>query len=282
MTATEAFQAGDLAAAIEQQTREVRTKPMDHARRLFLFELLAFNGEFDRAKTQLGTVSYEDVGLEAATQKYRLLTESETARRRVYQEGLTPQFLTDAPEHMRLRLEAVQRLREGNGKMAADLLAEAEEVTPTISGMLNDQPFTLLRDADDILGPILEVMANGQYFWVPLEQVVAVMVNAPKYPRDLIWIPARLEMDATAGEVFLPTLYPLTPTHTDPLVKLGRKTEWLQDGDSPVRGAGARMFLKDDDAISLLDWRTLEVQEVRQGSGEAAAPASEETPPAST
>ena len=50
---------------------------------------------------------------------------------------------------------------------------------------------------------VLEVFARGSYFWVPLEQIDSLAMSAPRVPRDLIWAPARLEMDvrATPGVV---------------------------------------------------------------------------------
>ena len=49
MTATELFQQGKLRQAIEALGGEVRNAPLDAKRRTFLFELLCFSGEYDRA-----------------------------------------------------------------------------------------------------------------------------------------------------------------------------------------------------------------------------------------
>jgi len=130
-----------------------------------------------------------------------------------------------------------------------------------VHGELNDKPFQTLRDCDDLFGPVLEVMAHGDYYWLPLQQVESLMMNAPKYPRDLLWLPAKLSLrDGPAGDVFLPALYPGSHQHADNQIKLGRQTDW-QGGDAgPVRGIGFRMFLVDDDAKSLLEWRELQVE----------------------
>ena len=97
--------------------------------------------------------------------------------------------------------------------------------------------------------------ANGEYAWVPLEQVGAVALNPPRFPRDLIWAPARLEVDGTAGEVFLPALYPGTHEAADDQLRLGRMTDWRSGDGGPVLGVGGRLFLADDDPIGLLEWR---------------------------
>ena len=48
--------AGNLTAAIEAATREVKAHPADVAARTFLFELLLFAGEWERALKQLDVV----------------------------------------------------------------------------------------------------------------------------------------------------------------------------------------------------------------------------------
>ena len=53
MTATELYKAGKLSEAIQAIGAEVRENPTDVRRRTFLFELLCFAGEFDRAEKHL-------------------------------------------------------------------------------------------------------------------------------------------------------------------------------------------------------------------------------------
>ena len=113
-----------------------------------------------------------------------------------------------------------------------------------------------LDDADD---KVLEAMANGHYFWVPLEQVESILLNPPKFPRDLLWRPARLETRESAGEVFLPALYPSSHLNSSTDVKLGRTTEWLSAEGAPTMGAGAHLYLVDDDGVTLMEWRELQI-----------------------
>ena len=53
MTAKQLFQAGQLNEAIKALGAEVRDNPTDPRRRTFLFELLCFAGEYDRAEKHL-------------------------------------------------------------------------------------------------------------------------------------------------------------------------------------------------------------------------------------
>jgi type VI secretion system protein ImpE len=201
-----------------------------------------------------------------AVTSYRRLIDAEEARRRLFSDGLAPGFIGDPSEHLRLRLEAVNRLREGNVKEAAETLARAEAATPEIRGRLNDVEFESLRDADDLLGGVLEVMAMGRYYWVGLDQVVAVAMNPPQFPRDLLFIPARLELAGQGGEVFLPALYPDSHRHPDDQVRLGRMTDWDSQEGGPTLGIGLHTYLRDEEPITLLEWRAF------RASGEPRAP----------
>lgn len=261
MSANDLFRAGRLQEAIEAQLLEVKNKPADHGRRLFLFELLAFAGDLDRARKQIEVINYNEMERDAAVQSYRKLLEAEQARRRVFREGIMPQFLVPPPEHLGKRLEVINCLRGNQLGQAAELLAQVAEAEPAIHGQLNDKPFETLRDCDDLFGPVLEVMAHGDYYWLPLQQVDTLVMNPPKSPRDLIWRPANLSIrDGPAGDVFLPAIYPGSHEHVDNQIKLGRQTDWKEAAPGPVRGLGLRMFLVDEDAVSLLEWRELQVE----------------------
>jgi type VI secretion system protein ImpE len=259
MNASELFKAGKLQAAIDAQIKEVKASPADHAKRLFLFEMLAFAGDLDRARRQIEAINYAEVELAASVLAYKALLEGEQARRRLYSDGVAPKFFGEEPEHAHWRLEALNRLRENRATEAAQCLAKAAEVTPALQGKLNEKPFTSLRDCDDVLAGILEVLAQGSYYWVPLEQIEGVAINAPRFPRDLLWVPARLELADSGGDIFLPALYPGSHEHSDDQVKLGRLTDWKSPEGGPVQGIGLRTFLVDNDAVSLLEWRQLAI-----------------------
>ncbi len=262
MDAAELYKSGDLPAAIDAQIAVVKSQPADQKKRLFLFELFAFAGEIDRARKQIDVLNFSEMELQAAAVDYRKCLESETARRSLFSDGVSPKFLTEAPEHVRLRLQAVNCLREQHWAEASELLGQAAELMPELTGQFGGQPFAGFCDCDDLLGGVLEVFAQGNYFWVPLEMIDLISISPPKYPRDLLWVPARLETTAgESGQVFLPSLYPGSHAHTDPLVKLGRATDWESQPDGPVQGKGLKMYLLGDDSHSILDWRQLQLDQ---------------------
>jgi type VI secretion system protein ImpE len=259
MNADELYRAGRLQEAIDAQIQEVKTNPADRGRRLFLFELLAFAGDLERARRQIAAITYDQIELETAIQDYRLLLDAEEKRRRLFSEGVPPLFFADQPEHVRLRLEAIEQLRNDRTAEAAALLTLANDSMPPLHGTLDSKAFDSLRDCDDRFAGVLEVMARGNYFWVPLEQVVTLGMNAPRFPRDLLWAPAFLETKDAAGPVFVCALYPRSHEHADDRIKLGRTNDWQGPEEGPVFGVGARQFWVGEDAVNFLDWRKLEI-----------------------
>src|ERR1051326_2424981 len=115
------FDEGNLAGAIAAVTEEVKAKAVDTKRRTFLFELLCFAGDLERAGRQLDVIAQQDAMAEPAVQVYRNVLHAEGQRRRLFSDGLKPEFLLDPPDYVRLHLEAVNRLRENNGADAKAL-----------------------------------------------------------------------------------------------------------------------------------------------------------------
>jgi type VI secretion system protein ImpE len=251
------FKAGRLNEAVEAQIQEVRAHPADQDKRLFLFELLSFSGDLGRARKQIDALTYSDPGQQNALSLLRRLLDSEEQRRKVFREGIAPDFFAEPPAHLKLRMEALGHLRLGRLPDALALVNQANEALPVIRGRLNTKPFEGLRDCDDLLAGVLEVMANGRYFWVGLDQVTSLAANPPQFPRDLVYFPARLQIGDATGEVFLPTLYHGSHEHADDQVRLGRMTCWNEPGEGLVLGVGAHDFLVGDEVIGLYEWREL-------------------------
>src|SRR5262249_61593105 len=82
-----------------------------------------------------------ELELAAAVTNYKKLIEAEQLRRRLFSDGVSPRFLADAPEHVKLRLEAVNRLREGKHAEAAEVLGRANAAAPAGQGTLNGKAF---------------------------------------------------------------------------------------------------------------------------------------------
>lgn len=258
MDAQQMFREGDLAGAIDAQQTQVKSSPTDAGGRTFLFELLAFAGELDRAKKQLDVLGAQDVERDAVAQTYHNILQAESQRRRVFEEGIPPQFFLDVPPDIEPHLKALQELRGGKPAEAMSLISAAEDERPEITGHLNEVPFEGLRDADDVLAPVLEVFLGPDYHWLPFSQVRQLEVAPPQTPRDLLWAACQIVLsDGTIRRGYLPALYPGSHEYSDDQVRLGRLTEWTGEEGAPVRGVGCKMVLAGDTDMTLLEIRAL-------------------------
>jgi type VI secretion system protein ImpE len=263
MKAKELLDAGQLSAAIEQLNQEVRSHPTDSHLRTFLFELLCFAGDYPRAERQLDVIAQQEATSEMGVQVYRNVLVAERARRRLFSEGLRPNFLFDLPPYVHLHLEAMNRLREGNPTEAMTLLEESDSSRPRLKGRIEGHPFQDFRDGDDLIAPFLEVIVRNSYIWLPFEQIKHLTISIPKRLRDLLWVPATLESHhAPVGEVFLPVLYAGSSGHADDHVKLGRMTDWQAVTDELALGLGQHLFFIDGQDRGLLEVRDLAFEAV--------------------
>lgn len=261
VTATRAkalYDSGDLSAAVEEITREVKANPADMPRRVFLFELLCFAGEWARAARQLDVIGHQGVGTEIGAQVYRNCLRAELDRARLLRDGLQPHFLTDPPAYVDAHLEALSRLRSGDTAGARELLDRAEEERPALSGSLDGRLFGDFRDYDDFFAPVLEVIVHDKYTWLPYEQVRSVRFEPPAQLRDLVWATADIETAESEMRALVPVLYAGSGAHPDDLVRLGRATDWRELGPELYAGAGLRVFAADGVEVPALEVRTLE------------------------
>ncbi len=254
MTPSDLFLAGRLRDAIDAQVARVKSRPTDKSARFFLFELFLFAGDLDRARKQLDVLRYDDPQHSAAVAQYRQALDAEVRRRAVFAGTEQPKGLGTAPDHVRLRIEALPYLARGEHAEAQARLAEANAAVPAVTGTLNGAPVEGVYDADERFGTVLEVIGTGGvYSWVPLEQVASITLNPPESPRDVVYRPAHLVLaDGLEGDVLLPGLYPGTHEHPDDEVKLGRAVEWLRGDGEVARGAGGKTLLAGDRTIQLV------------------------------
>jgi type VI secretion system protein ImpE len=268
MKAKALLDAGHLSAAIEQLNQEVKSHPTDSRQRTFLFELLCFAGDYQRAERQLDIIGQQQATAEVGVQLYRNILVAERARQRLFSDGLRPGFLFEPPPYTRLHLEALNRIREGDPAEAVALLDESDGSRPRLRGRVEAQPFLDFRDGDDLIAPFLEVIVHNAYIWLPFEQIKHLTIAVPKRLRDLLWIPATLESHhGPVGEVFLPVLYTASSEHADDRVKLGRMTDWQAMAEGFTLGVGQHLFFIDGQDRGLLEVRDIEFEaELAQGS----------------
>lgn len=258
MQAEQLVREGKLQEALQDLKEQVRKQPENSRYRIFLFQLLAVLGEWERAFNQLNVLSDLDVTTLPMLHIYKEAIQCEPLRREIFAGRKKPHLLGEPPEWVATLLESLRLLGEGRYEPALSLRGRAFEQAPGSSGTINGQPFEWIADADSSLGPMIEVILNARYYWVPFQQINAVTIPEPKDLRDKVWLPAQFTW-ANGGHAhgLIPARYAGSEDSQDPMIQLGRKTDWLPLADGVYRGLGQRMLATDLDEYPLLDIRQI-------------------------
>lgn len=260
MNAHEHYRAGDLAQAITAGTAEVKAEPTNLEARGFLSELFCFAGDWDRADRQLDAMGMQEPEWVVPLALVRQLIRGEMDRREVLEQGRAPLTIDGGEAAVSVVLNALLDLREGRTAEASASLAEAAEATGRLQGKFNGEPFEGIRDLDDVFATVLEIFTStGEYYLVPLASVESIQFEAPARPHHLLWRQATVETrGGPSGAVFLPARYAVAESDEDALL-LVRATDWRNDGEGPVRGAGLRTFLIGEQDVPMLQMESLEI-----------------------
>jgi type VI secretion system protein ImpE len=242
MDALSLYRSGDLRAAVNALGDELKKQPLDARRRTFLFELLCFAGEYDRAEKHLDILADASSEAAAGAMLYRSALHAERERQDMFAKGTLPMGTAH----------------------------------PSPAGDLNGAAFAALSDADPRIGSHLEVFIAGSYTWIPFAYLESVETQAPKRLRDLLWLPAVLRATADfrlqdLGEVLLPVVAPLSWKDPDDAVRLGRATVWHDDENYGAVPAGQKLLLSGEVETPLLEMRSLSFHHAEERAESAAA-----------
>ncbi len=259
MDARQLLRSGDPRAALEQLKQEVRKSPRDGGLRTFLFQLFCVFGEWDRAVTQLTVAGELDPLALPMMQTYRATIRCELLRARVFDGRSTPTIFGNPEPWMSLLIEANRGLAAGRVAESAALRDAAFEQAPSASGRIDGQAFEWIADADPRLGPMLEAIVEGKYYWVPFTRLQALDIEAPADLRDQVWMPAHF-IWSNGGEAFgfIPTRYLGSESQDDATLALSRRSEWQDRGEGWFLGLGQRMLATDAGEFPLMDVRRIE------------------------
>jgi type VI secretion system protein ImpE len=273
MQAAELLKSGSIEAALADLQADVRKHPSNPQTRIFLFQLLCLMGRWDRARTQLEVLADMSKETTSMVQTYGAVLQCEAVRAEVFAGKRAPLVFGKPGEWVALLLEALKLTAQGKHKEAGALRTRAFEEAPTTSGKAEGKPFDWIADADSRLGPMLEAVVNGRYYWIPFQRLREVRLEKPTDLRDLVWMPAYLTL-ANGGETvaLIPTRYPGSEASDDNAIRLARKTTWVEaDGDTFL-GLGQRLLTTNEGELPLLDVRSLLVDGVAEAEPEAVPP----------
>jgi type VI secretion system protein ImpE len=260
MNSAEFVQAGRLEEGLSALQAEIRKKPEDQKLRVFLFQLNCVLGRLDKALTQLQVVASFNAESMLLAQIFHPIIACEMLRREVFAGGRTPVIFGEPAEWIGLIVQANNLIAQGEFKAAAELREKAFEAAPASEGAINGEAFQWIADADSRLGPVLEAVVEGKYYWIPFCRIHKIETDKPEDLRDLVWLRARFAW--TNGGTALghiPTRYPGTEEQSDGPMRLARKTEWQQRDGETFLGLGQRVLATDGNEYPLLECRTIEL-----------------------
>jgi len=266
--AERALKDGDLAAARRELQDAVRAEPAAADLRVFLFQLLAVEGEWERALNQLDVAGELDAANLAMVQMYRETLRCELLRAEVFAGRRSPLVFGQPEQWLALLIESLLVQNTERAAESAGLRERAFEAAPATAGTVDGTPFGWIADADMRLGPVCEAIVNGRYYWVPFERIARLDLEAPADLRDFVWAPAHLQF-TNGGEVVgvVPTRYPGTESSADAALKLARKTAWDEVEPNVFRGLGQRVFATDNGEYPVLDIRSIRIEPADGGEG---------------
>ena len=273
------FSSADPLGHFDDLRKMIQKQPQRADLRIFLFQIYCVQGEWMKAGTQLDVLLELDPSSKPMVETYREALRCEALRREVFEGKRSPLVLGAPQDWLAMMIEALRVDAEGRPDAAAALRARALEAAPATSGKLDDAPFAWLADADSRLGPVLEAIINGKYYWLPISRLVRIEIDKPADLRDFVWTPATLTLENGAANVALiPTRYPGTERETDAALRLARATDWREQPGSAWHGVGQRMLATDQSEVALLDVRVVALDTVLvEASAPAAADAGHET-----
>ena len=251
---------GDLSETLVNLQQQVRKNPADPKLRTFLFQLLTVLGDWDRALTQLNVSSDLDIENLPMLQTYREAIRCERVRKDIFLGIQTPQIFGEPQQWIALLVQALKLNADQQHNEAQILRNQAFELAPATAGTINGEAFEWLADADVRLGPVLEAIINGQYYWIPFSQIQSIKIDEPADLRDVVWMPAHFVWTNGGDSVgLIPTRYPDSENQQDSTIRLARKTEWTELNEETFIGLGQRLLTTNEHDYALMDIREITI-----------------------
>ncbi len=247
---------GQLPGALEEVKARVRNNPAEPEARIALFQLYCIFGDWAKSRSQLMVL--KDLGEECERFALTLLPvlDAEEQRTGVLIGKQSPIIFGEPAEWISWLVEAFRLFANGETAHAAALRDKAFEAAPAIPGTLNGASFDWIADADSRFGPVLEMIMDGVYRWVPLMHISSIRCEAPKDLRNLVWFPAHFTWtNGGQAHALIPARYPGIQATDDATILLGRQTEWCDHPNNFAVGRGQRFLATPDTEFALLELR---------------------------
>jgi type VI secretion system protein ImpE len=240
---------------LDRVKESIRDQPQTTTHRFALVSLMALRGDYEHALQQLQTLALLDKEFVMTAQMLRMLIRAERMREQTFS-GFSRPLILGQPEpwlgvYLRALVEPAHR--------AAELRHSVIDQLPAIDGSADDQDFHWICDGDSRLGPCFELILDGQYYWLPADQVSQLEFSPPTVALDLVWAPIRVTLiNGGSQPAYMPVRYPPGSTAVDDdAFLLGHRTEWDEVAPDSWHGRGRRTWIANGEDIPMFSVETL-------------------------
>ena len=257
VTADDLLRDGDLAGARAALVEAVRKQPGDEQARMFLFQLFAIAGEWDKARSQLAALASLSAEAQMLSVAYGQAIDAERERAAVFA-GTQRARQHVASAWYEGVVDALELLGKGDAAGAEAARDAAFDAAPDTPGTIDDVAFDWIADADSRFGPGFEAIIGGRYGLQAFDQVERITSAGPRDLRDIVWYPVQIFFrSGQSVAAMLPARYPGSEAADDAGERLGKVTSWHEAGGIEF-GSGQRLWsLSTGDDVGLLSVRTL-------------------------
>lgn len=251
------LRSGDFDGARAALVEAVRAQPADQSARMFLFQLLAVAGEWEKARRQLQTLAQLSGEAQMLAVAYGQAIDAELERAEVFA-GRQRAHQHVASAWCDGVIDALEHQGAGRADQASVSRDAAFDLAPEMPGRFNGDSFDWIADADARFGPSFEVIIGNRYGLQPFDQIVSITSQGPRDLRDIVWYPVEIAFKSgQSAAAFLPARYPGTEFSADSAARLSRETRW-DEKDWGEAGLGQRLWtLSDGEDRGLLTLRNL-------------------------
>jgi type VI secretion system protein ImpE len=182
------------------------------------------------------------------------VVESEILRSEIFKGPKTPIIFGEPEEWMGDLVHANQLAAQGEIAAYDETQKRAFDKAPATKGEIDGKAFEWIADADTRMGPMLEVIMQGCYRWVPFMRIASIRFEPTKNLCDLVWRSANFTW--TNGGVasgFVPVRYFASEDCPDASIQMARKTDWIKKSEQLYLGVGQRVLTTDQDDTPILE-----------------------------
>jgi type VI secretion system protein ImpE len=242
--APEPIRTDRVAEEISAVQARLRAAPDDGKARETLFHLYCLTGQWDRARVQLRALADHNKGAKKLGPLYETLLQAEQQRQLVLAGKAKPTIFGEPEEWVAWQVRVLELLARNEGQSAMEFRDKAWNAAPDSPGAINGEAFDWIADADARLGPVLEVIVDGLYYWVPFIRIQSITLEEPKTLGDLVWARAVFQWRGGVGaNGHIPVRYNGSEIASDGDIQFAKKTEWSERPDGWSFGAGQRLFI---------------------------------------